>query len=505
MPCPGCTLASRSAPVALSVASPTAPSPSTGSTSSPKARDPRSSRCSHGRRWSSCCATPTARAPCRRSELRSTSANAPGWRPRFPWPAYGSRVRSRCSTGSRDWSKRIAATRPEARLLLDCARTSLDPERAEQVWVLAGDHLDWAWLLDTARPHGILPLLHHHLRATGDGAVPAPVRAALSRRVEADARRNLRLAGELVRLLDLFARHGVTAVPYKGPLLAVRCYGDLALRPFRDLDFLVRPQDLATAHQVLVADGYRPWPPRTPRQQTAIRTTWHEDAFWRDDDIVELHWALAPREFPLPLDLDDVWARLEPLPLGRTPVRTLCAEHLLLMLCAHGAKHCWERLGWICDVAELLRSTPGLDLPGGLDRARDLGVHRMVLLALRLARDLLDAPLPDPVARRAQADGAVARLVAQVQWALFRHTPGLPRDRPQLSPFHLRAQERWRDRLRYCARVALTPTLGDWAWLRLPDALYPLYYVVRPIRLVVKYGARLIKSAWESPRSRAIA
>ncbi|PYO80862.1 MAG: hypothetical protein DMD65_14450, partial [Gemmatimonadetes bacterium] len=49
-------------------------------------------------------------------------------------------------------------------------------------------------------------------------------------------------------------------------------------------------------------------------------------------------------------------------------------------------------------------------------------------------------------------------------------------------------RERWRDRLRYCARVALTPTSGDWAWLRLPDALYPLYYVARPIRLIAKYG-----------------
>src|SRR5207244_11975507 len=60
------------------------------------------------------------------------------------------------------------------------------------------------------------------------------------------------------------------------------------------------------------------------------------------------------------------------LPLGGTLVRTLSAEHLLLVLCAHGAKHCWERLGWICDVAELLRGTPALDLSGMLAQARSL-------------------------------------------------------------------------------------------------------------------------------------
>ncbi len=336
----------------------------------------------------------------------------------------------------------------------------------------------------------MLPLLHHQLRAVADGAVSALVRDALRRRAEADAQRNLRLAGELLRLLDRFAAHGVAAVSYKGPTVALRCYGDLALRPFRDLDFLVRPQDLGTAHQVLAGDGYRPRPPRTPRQQTAIRTTWREDAFWRDDDIVELHWAFAPPEFPLPLDLDEVWARLEPLPIGGTLVRTLSAEHLLLVLCTHGAKHCWERLGWICDVAELLRRTPALDLSGMLAQARSLGVERIVLLGLRLAAELLDVPLPEDVACRARDDRAVGALAAQVRATLFRRMPTGSSHSWESRLFHLRTRERWRDRLRYCARVALTPTAGDWAWVRLPDALYPLYYVARPIRLIAKYGPR---------------
>ena len=361
---------------------------------------------------------------------------------------------------------------------------------------LAEDHLDWAWLLDTARPHGMLPLLHHHLRPIADGAVPAPVRAALRRQAEADARRTLRVASELVRLLDLIARDGVTAVPYKGPLLAVLCYADLALRPFRDLDFLVPPSELARAEAVLAADGYRPMHSLCQRQQAAVRETTCESAFTRGDDIVELHYAFGPTYFPLALEVEDVFARLERIWIGGRSVATLGGADLLLVLCAHGAKHQWERVAWICDVAELLRRAAGLDPEQVLARARPIGAERMTLLGLRLARDLLDAPLPDTVARRAQADAAVARLAVQVQSALFRHTPGLPRDRAELSAFHLRAQDRWRDRLRYCARVALTPSTGDWAWLRLPDAVYPLYYVARPIRLAVKYGARLIRSAW---------
>src|SRR2546425_5306691 len=39
-------------------------------------------------------------------------------------------------------------------LLLACARASLNGEHAQQARALLRDHLDWAWLLDTARPNG---------------------------------------------------------------------------------------------------------------------------------------------------------------------------------------------------------------------------------------------------------------------------------------------------------------------------------------------------------------
>src|SRR2546426_126910 len=243
-----------------------------------------------------------------------------------------------------------------------------------------------------------------HLSASPEN-IPAPVLAALSDGFQVGTRQSLRLVGEMLRLLGRFAERRVVAVPYKGPTLAARCYGDLSLRPFRDLDFLVRPQDLVPARQVLAADGYTPSPPRTPRQEAAIRTTCREDAFRRDADVVELHWAFAPREFPLPLDLDDV-------------------------------------------------------------------------------------PLPEEVACRARDDRAVGALAAQVRATLFRRMPTGSSHSWESRLFHLRTRERWRDRLRYCARVALTPTAGDWAWLRLPDALYPFYYVARPIRLIAKYGPR---------------
>src|SRR3989449_7056837 len=428
---------------------------------------------------------PMGLARCNGLNLRGASSSAPS--SLRAYRSHGSPCAAR-SPRCQSWWRSSSGMRPldpESELLLCCARTRPDDGTAQRIRALVFQPLDWDWLLRTPRPPGMLPLLHRHLSASPEN-IPAPVLAALSDGFQVGTRQSLRLVGEMLRLLGRFAERRVVAVPYKGPPLAARCYGALPLRPFRDLDFLVRPQNLAPARQVLAADGYAPSPPRTPRQEAAIHTTWREDAFWRDADVVELHWAFAPREFPLPLKVEDVWARLEPLPIGGTLVSTMSAEHLLLVLCAHGAKHCWERLGWICDVAELLRRTPALDLSGMLAQARSLGVERIVLLGLRLAAELLDVPLPGEGACPARGDPAVGALARQVRATLFRRMPTGSSHSWESRLFHLRTRERWRDRLRYCARVALTPTPGDWAWLRLPDALYALYYVTRPIRLIAK-------------------
>ena len=64
------------------------------------------------------------------------------------------------------------------------------------------------------------------------------------------------------------------------------------------------------------------------------------------------------------------WESLRTVTLAGRRVHTLAPEPLLLFLCSHGAKHMFERLGWICDVARFLIVTPDLDWPAILTAAR---------------------------------------------------------------------------------------------------------------------------------------
>ena len=77
---------------------------------------------------------------------------------------------------------------------------------------------------------------------------------------------------ELRGLLRAFAEAGIPLLPLKGPFLAQRIYGSESLRMSRDLDLLVRKQDIPGAEALMLSLGFsanryrrRPPPPLASR------------------------------------------------------------------------------------------------------------------------------------------------------------------------------------------------------------------------------------------------
>jgi hypothetical protein len=216
--------------------------------------------------------------------------------------------------------------------------------------------------------------------------------------------------------------------------------------------------------------------------------------FVRDDRtcMVELHARIAPRDFHFPLGLGQLWPRRRPTALCGQEVLALSGEDLLLVLCVHGAKHLWSCLGWVCDVAELLRADRGMDWPAVVDEARSARCERILLLGLLLAHDLLEAPVPEGLVRRGRALAAVRALAAEARRRLFREEDSRL-EGVHNALFQLRARERLGDGLRYALSLALAPTVADWTGARVPGALAFLYPLLRVGRLAGKYGRRLLR------------
>jgi hypothetical protein len=355
--------------------------------------------------------------------------------------------------------------------------------------------MEWEYLLRMADEHSMMPLLFWHLADAPPELVPATVLARLRERFHHNAQRNLFLTAKLIKLLNLLKAHELPAIPYKGLVLAASSYGNLALREFVDLDLLVHKRDVPRAKELLSAAGYQPQFRLTRAQEAAFLRYNCEHAFVHEDDrsMVDLHWAITERFFSFPLDPECLWERLHRVPLGGSDVPTFSPEDSLLILCVHGSKDAWERLKYVCDVAELVRTHQDMDWRRVVERAGRLGSERMLFLGLLLARDLLEMPLPEEVSRRAHTDPAVEVLVRQMSERLFRRIDHSPRRFAEMPfrPIHMKMRERLRDKVRYLVRFATTHTVGDWMALPLPKPFFFLYYVLRPIRLARNYGRKL--------------
>jgi hypothetical protein len=389
-----------------------------------------------------------------------------------------------------------AGTRPEISLLLSCSRPRIDSEHTDRIKDLFQNNIDWNYLLNLAERHGLIPLLFHHLNSICPEAVPGPILSRLKNHFNATLGYNRFLMGELLNLLNLFENHGILAVPFKGPILAYSVYGDLSLRQFADLDILIAEKHVLKAKELLLSQKYLPIFKLSPVQERAYIQSGYEYNFEHERTRVrlEIHWKCFPGGLSFSLTLKEIGKRLKRVHIFDQEVLTLSPEDLLLSLCVHGYKHCWEALGLVCDVANLIQIHQEMDWDLLAEEAHRFGSDRILFTGLYLAKHFLDVNLPDSLWQKVLSDTKVKLLVCKVAGRLFDdrdESPGIF----EISLFHIKSMTLWRDMVRYSFYLLIPPALIDHKILELPPSFSFLYFLIRPLRLLGKYTVgRLINS-----------
>ena len=144
-------------------------------------------------------------------------------------------------------------------LLLAASRVHLDADGLANLAPLCKAVSDWPELIRTARRHKVATLLHSHLEKLESGTVPADALSALLEIRSKYRESGNRMVQDLEWLRDLFERHGIQWLTFKGPMLSTTAYGDdPSLRQVHDLDILVRKREVLKIRDLLTPHGFAP-------------------------------------------------------------------------------------------------------------------------------------------------------------------------------------------------------------------------------------------------------
>jgi len=198
------------------------------------------------------------------------------------------------------------------------------------------------------------------------------------------------------KVFRCFRTANVEPILMKGWSIARR-YPLPGLRPYGDIDLLIRPEDHSCASDIVTSEELR-------------------------DCRIDLHpgvFELADRS------IAELFARSKLVPCGTGEARILKDEDHLALLSIHFLKHAGWRPLWLCDVGLMLESmSPDFawDLCLGSNKRR----MNWILSAIGLARELLEASIAnDQIATRAMVPGWLIESVL-TNWEqpfIGRHEP----------------------------------------------------------------------------------
>jgi hypothetical protein len=346
---------------------------------------------------------------------------------------------------------------------------------------------NWPGLVELADEQGMLPLVTARLAQLSESLVPVEIQAQLDEAARAQTRFTLGMTAELFRILDHFRRSRVEMLVTKGPALSQRCYADPGLRQFTDLDLIVRHRDIAKAAESMIALGYDS---KIPLNTIAAEKSPGEYVFTKRSTnlLVEFHTERTFRYHPRPLSVVKLFQRSALVHFDGQDVPALSVEDELILICIHGAKHFWERLLWIADVAALVSRQP-IDWSRAMELAQEVQAERMLHIGLLLAISVAGANLPSGIAAGVQADATAVKIAARIEQRLIA-TDRTPLSLPQRAAFRMKMRGGLFTGASYFLRLSLSPTEEDWAVGSEEKRSGALDSLGRPFRLARKYGRR---------------
>ncbi|MFQ3613352.1 MAG: nucleotidyltransferase family protein [Cyanobacteriota bacterium] len=380
---------------------------------------------------------------------------------------------------------------PEAKLLLSALRKALNWPHQQNIdhQLNSVESCDSGLLLNLAIRNGVEALLEAGWQPGNLPEWRVNLRAFLNRK----RLQNLSLLGEFLQLQHRCQKAGIPILGFKGPILAHQLFGDVTKRSYCDLDILVEEENLDQLAELLQTSGYQ------ARQISGFIE--NGDRYFIDPNrgyCIDLHSALTPSYYPIPIDYTKLWKELISINLQGNSVLAFTPETLLVLLCIHGTKDNWQQLKWICDIAQLLTSFPKLDWNYIHSLTNDFRSRQALVLSLNLCEEVFGSSDLIPKIPEFRSSLIQINLIRHIANRFFSRSSQPPSFLEYLLFCWIRGHiypfRRW-------LGEKILPNEHDKSWLREMKFLNqkPVFWIletlsllIRPIRLIIKSSRKLL-------------
>ncbi len=335
-----------------------------------------------------------------------------------------------------------------------------------------------------------MPLLYFNLNSICSEKIPEDLMDKLRYYFDYNARRNSMLSRELIQILKLLKEQNIIAIPYKGPEMAAQIYGNQALRQFNDIDLFLLKKDIVKAKEILNLHGYKLKYNFNNKAEEIYLKYFHEYALFNEKKgiTLDLNWRFSFLTYSFPVDMEsngDISEITAPVNFNNLRTLNIRNEFLILILCIHIAGHQWTKLYLICDIFELFQSTNKLDYQLLLNRSKDMGIKRILLINFLLIQELYNIKLPKKISDEINDDKKIKKISKKIANDMFNKNK---RNIINELTLRFKTRERFQDKIKDITRALLIPMPFELEIVALPLILFPLYIFLRAKRRFFKHN-----------------
>jgi hypothetical protein len=344
-----------------------------------------------------------------------------------------------------------------------------------------------------SRLHRIRPVVY---RVLLNANISAEFKTLLKNELHNITLKNFELAKETERIVKRLEAANIVAIPYKGVAFSKQFYGDISMRESSDIDLAIDPTSLLAIKPLLEEDGY------VVAAGMEDPTKAKANYYIKNKDLcfdkttsntgfhLELHWMITHPNYQAPANINKIdTCQILESELAGTQLKFLePAEHFRATLLHHLLHDGMEYLKLLVDIAQ----AQSILITGSVnEKISQLEQHYNVVSIFIAIEDLFGVgqvsklPSNNPLSASI-SDYCLRSTIGRYQrhrvFSLIGHYRRTLRNRVR---FIKNRKDQHRFQLSYVHGL-IKPGLGEQEWIPLPSYLHGLYYLIRPLRILLR-------------------